>query len=388
MNSKADAIMDALSNIDENYIAAAGRDRKQSRSADKVSADGFHEYTISAEVNWNEREDDSADRLSETTDGRTKNYSNTLNDDGTKSSRKTSENHSSSRNSDDSEDIRNSRDNRSSRCNRNSGDDRNSRDNRKVISMKKWKVAASAAAAVLALSIILPNTNAGVAHAMQSIPVLGSYFRLVTFRQYSYEDDHHSANVDVQGIEIGSEAPEDIREAAEQSATLTNEQITKKTDELVEEFKTTLGEEGYTSLDVKTEAVTDSDAYYVLKLTAFQAAADGYEQNQYYTISKTTGELVHLKDLFKDGADYVSVISSYLIDYMEKDMKADDSHMYFVGDTDMPEFNFTSIAEDQQFYINAAGNLVICFNEGDVAPMSMGALEFEIPASVIADILK
>ena len=31
MNSKADAIMDALSNIDENYIAAAGRDRKQSR---------------------------------------------------------------------------------------------------------------------------------------------------------------------------------------------------------------------------------------------------------------------------------------------------------------------------------------------------------------------
>ena len=243
MNSKADAIMDALSNIDENYIAAAGRDRKQSRSADKVSADGFHEYTISAEVNWNEREDDSADRLSETTDGRTKNYSNTLNDDGTKSSRKTSENHSSSRNSDDSEDIR------------------NSRDNRKVISMKKWKVAASAAAAVLALSIILPNTNAGVAHAMQSIPVLGSYFRLVTFRQYSYEDDHHSANVDVQGIEIGSEAPEDIREAAEQSATLTNEQITKKTDELVEEFKTTLGEEGYTSLDVKTEVVTDSDAY-------------------------------------------------------------------------------------------------------------------------------
>ena len=229
---------------------------------------------------------------------------------------------------------------------------------------------------------------ADVTETMQSIPVLGSYFRLVTFRQYSYEDDHHSANVDVQGIEIGSEAPEDIREAAEQSATLTNEQITKKTDELVEEFKTTLGEEGYTSLDVKTEVVTDSDAYYVLKLTAFQAAADGYEQNQYYTISKTTGELVHLKDLFKDGADYVSVISSYLIDYMEKDMKADDSHMYFVGDTDMPEFNFTSIAEDQQFYINAAGNLVICFNEGDVAPMSMGALEFEIPASVIADILK
>jgi hypothetical protein len=346
MNRKANAIMDALSNIDENYIAAADRDRKQSRSGAEVSADGYHEYTISAEENRGSQEDNSARRFSENEDRRTGNN------------------------------------NRTNDSRRNNGNDK------KVISMRKWKIAASAAAAVLALSIILPNTSANVAHAMQSIPVLGSYFRLVTFRQYSYEDDHHSANVDVQGIEIGSEAPEDVREAAEQSATLTNEQITEKTDELVDEFKSTLKDEGYTSLDVKTEVVTDSDEYYVLKLSAFQSAADGYEQNEFFTLSKKTGEIVHLKDLFKDGADYVSVISNYLIDYMEKDMKADDSHMYFVGDTDMPEFNFTSIAEDQQFYINAAGNLVICFNEGDVAPMSMGALEFEIPNSVIADILK
>lgn len=50
--------------------------------------------------------------------------------------------------------------------------------------------------------------------------------------------------------------------------------------------------------------------------------------------------------------------------------------------------NFTSINDDTSFYINADGNLVISFNEGDVGPMSMGVVEFTIPHDVIADILK
>ena len=55
---------------------------------------------------------------------------------------------------------------------------------------------------------------------------------------------------------------------------------------------------------------------------------------------------------------------------------------------EVPEWNFTSINDDTSFYINADGNLVISFNEGDVGPMSMGVVEFTIPHDVIADILK
>ena len=57
-------------------------------------------------------------------------------------------------------------------------------------------------------------------------------------------------------------------------------------------------------------------------------------------------------------------------------------------DTEVPEWNFPSINDDTSFYINADGNLVISFNEGDVGPMSMGVVEFTIPHDVIADILK
>ena len=48
--------------------------------------------------------------------------------------------------------------------------------------------------------------------------------------------------------------------------------------------------------------------------------------------------------------------------------------------TERPLFNGAS------FYLNENGEVVICFNEGDVAPMSMGCVTFVIPNDVLADI--
>ena len=42
----------------------------------------------------------------------------------------------------------------------------------------------AAAAAAVAVLIALPNTNVQIAHAMESLPLLGGFFRLVTVRQY------------------------------------------------------------------------------------------------------------------------------------------------------------------------------------------------------------
>ena len=110
----------------------------------------------------------------------------------------------------------------------------------------------------------------------------------------------------------------------------------------------------------------------------YQAAGSGYEMDYYYTIDLKTGERLALKDLFKEGSDYITPISENIKSQMRGQM----------DDTEVPEWNFTSINDDTSFYINADGNLVISFNEGDVGPMSMGVVEFTIPHDVIADILK
>ena len=52
------------------------------------------------------------------------------------------------------------------------------------------------------------------------------------------------------------------------------------------------------------------------------------------------------------------------------------------------ELNFKTITDETSFYVNEKDNVVICFNEGEVAPMYMGAVEFEIPADVLSDIRK
>ena len=75
------------------------------------------------------------------------------------------------------------------------------KENRRSSSLRIWKNIATAAAAVLITFIILPNTTAGVAHAMERIPLLGNVVKVVTFRDYTHEDETQIADIDVPHIE-------------------------------------------------------------------------------------------------------------------------------------------------------------------------------------------
>ena len=75
-------------------------------------------------------------------------------------------------------------------------------DNRRERSrIVRTRITASAAA-ILAAFIILPNTSSGVAHAMGKVPVLGNFVRLVTWRDYKYEDERLQADVEVDKLEL------------------------------------------------------------------------------------------------------------------------------------------------------------------------------------------
>ena len=62
-------------------------------------------------------------------------------------------------------------------------------------------------------------------------------------------------------------------------------------------------------------------------------------------------------------------------------MAKDDSVSYFYN-SDMPEDDFKGLSGDESFYFNQQGLLVITFDEDEVAPGYMGAVEFTIPADV------
>ena len=251
------------------------------------------------------------------------------------------------------------------------------------------------AAAVAAVFVVLPNTSGSVAYAMGNLPVVGKLVEAVTFRDYQYDNGGHAADIKTPELTVKESDTEQmtdtevqVQENLKKTTAEINAEIEKISDSLIAEFKQNMNNEGYQDIMIKHEVINTTDDYFTLKLMCYQAAGSGYEMDYYYTIDLKTGERLALKDLFKEGSDYITPISENIKSQMRGQMDADENVSYWLDDTEVPEWNFTSINDDTSFYINADGNLVISFNEGDVGPMSMGVVEFTIPHDVIADILK
>ena len=257
----------------------------------------------------------------------------------------------------------------------------------------RWAKTVATAAACIAAFIILPNTSATVAYAMRQMPVIGPLVKIVTFREYKYEDNRHMANIEVP--ELGVENTVDefaladsawVQGKLSQTTGEINEEIQQITDELVDHFEKYMKDEmNYLDIVVKSEVLATTQGYFTLKLLCYQGAGSGYQWNYYYTIDLSTGERMALKDLFEEDADYITPISENIKKQMAEQMKADEMVHYWLDD-EIEALNFQSITEETSFYLNENGNVVIGFNEGDVAPMYMGTVEFEIPAEVLEDI--
>ena len=258
---------------------------------------------------------------------------------------------------------------------------------RKVKKIKLWKTCASAAA-VLAIVLVLPNTSQTAAAAMQQIPLLGNLFKITTVREYQVDEERNMANVKVPQVEVQdtTEGNTDADRAAQakESADAINFDIEEETNKLIDEFKESMkNEEGYQDIYIDSKVLTDNDRLFSLELILYQGAGSGYEQHKHYTVDKLTGKELTLKDLC--GDDYVNTISEEVKEQMRAQMAADETVKYWLDDPDVPEWNFDKIAEDQDFYVNAEGHVVICFNEYDVAPGSMGCVEFIMPQTVTLD---
>ena len=112
---------------------------------------------------------------------------------------------------------------------------------------------------------------------MQSLPVIGEYFKLVTFREYRFDDGRHSADVKWNKIYADRAGTDDSGESGKQahkSVKEINAQMEQKTEKLLKEFKKQVGALGYSSLTVDSKVVTNSSKYYCVMLSAFSSQAD------------------------------------------------------------------------------------------------------------------
>ena len=242
-----------------------------------------------------------------------------------------------------------------------------------------------AAAAVITL-VVVPNISAEAAYAMEQIPILGNVIKAVTIREYQYEGERFSADIQEVQLEQSGEI-EDTK--TDESIAVINESIEEMTSRLIASFEeqVELGE-SYGGIYVNHEVMTDTDKWFTLKIDVAEIAGSGTQYQYYYHIDKTTGEIASLKDLFKEEADYITPISESIKRQMWDEMAEDEMKFYWVDPDGEIGFCFEAIKEDQNFYLNDDGQIVICFDEYEVAPGYMGLVEFTVEDEAVADIRK
>ena len=215
----------------------------------------------------------------------------------------------------------------------------------------------TAAAAVVALAIVT-NVSPTIANAMTNLPVIGAIAKVVTLRTYEDKTNHFEAKVDIPEIDS---APEAVNRSIEDYA---NELIAQYEKDL----RASQGEGNY-SLTSTYKVVTDTDRYLCLRIDTTLVMASGTEYTK----------------VFKNKPEMLTAISDNIKEQMKQQMAADSSVTYFI-DSDMPEWDFKELKGDESFYFNEKGELVITFDETEVAPAYMGAVEFTIPQSVTGDL--
>lgn len=255
------------------------------------------------------------------------------------------------------------------------GIERAKKEKRRIQMMKMTKRTGFTAAAAMAAIVIMANASPVTANAMEEIPVLGAIAKVVTFRTFEDANNNYEAKIDIPKVSIN-----------EKDNVKVNRSIEEYANQLIAEYeKQVAGDQagdGHYSVTSSYDVVTDNDKYLSLRINTTVIMASGAESVKIFTIDKETGNVVSLKDLMKDKDDYITAISDNIKKQMEEQMAADDSKMYFYNTGEDSVDEFKQITGEESFYFNANGEIVIAFDEYEVAPGYMGAVEFTIPKDV------
>ena len=241
------------------------------------------------------------------------------------------------------------------------------------------RIAASAACFVFIILFLLPNVSVTYAQALEQLPVIGDLVRVVTIRNYYYDDNHWKMDINIPQIES-----EDSK-----SVDYINKDVSELTTALINRFYEDLeinGNKGYGSLNVDYEVVTNTDSWFTLKLTVCQTAASSNTYFKFYHIDKNQGKIVELGDLFNTDKFSDSLVAE-IKKQMQEQMANDENSSYWINTSGIGE-EFATVGANHNFYWNENGDLVIIFDKYEVGPGSMGTPEFVIDKGVIRDILK
>lgn len=231
------------------------------------------------------------------------------------------------------------------------------------------RVATAVACILFVMLVVLPNVSVTYAHAMENIPIIGELVEIFMIRNYFYSDSRH---------ELDANIPEINDPHNEQISDLINKDVSELTGAIIRKFYDDLEishDAGYGSVYIDYETVTNTERWFTLKLTVSEVQASSNTYFKFYHIDRVNGTYVSFGDLF-DSEDF-DAIEQIIRTQMEAEMAADRSVVYWTEDTELGQ-SITTLSEEQNFYFDETGNLIIVYNKYEVGPGSMGCPEIVI----------
>lgn len=249
---------------------------------------------------------------------------------------------------------------------------------------KRIRIAAASVAAVLIVLTAGANTSPVFAAALSKVPVVGSLVKVLTFREYTVNEDTFNSNIKVPAIQgLGNKNLENSL----------NEKYLQENKKLYEQFVTDMEAlkkdgGGHLGVDSGYTVKTDTDRILSIGRWVVNTVGSSSTTMKYDTIDKKKEILMTLPSLFKDDR-YVDIISENIKKQMIEQHQADPDKLYWVAGIKQEGITeqFEKISKEQNFYINSENKLVISFDKYEVAPGYMGIVEFVIPTEIISDVL-
>ncbi|MCM1991966.1 DUF3298 and DUF4163 domain-containing protein [Oceanirhabdus seepicola] len=256
---------------------------------------------------------------------------------------------------------------------KNSGNNQHKKKNK----LKTGLIAGLVAGSVFVVGL---NTSATFAKTVYAAPVIGYIAKVLTFVDYSFSNDLVEGEVSIPKVEglTDKELEAKINSQIQEKMNI----ALKEAEERAAEYKKAYIETGGTEeeyekkkieIKVDYEIKASNDKLLSFVITSCDSIAAAYAEYTYYNINLETDEIITLKSIF--GSEYVDIITDNVLKQIEE-QKNDETKVYFEDSNIIQESE--KIREDIDFYINEDKNVVVVFDKYEIAPGSMGRVEFEI----------
>ena len=153
-----------------------------------------------------------------------------------------------------------------------------------------------------------------------------------------------------------------------------NKLITQAIDDFTNEFKEFDKEpntEHKLIADITFQNYYSDDKLISFSINATQIMADSYLQKKFYTVDLKTGEVYNIEHFL--GSDYQNIVKKSVQQQIAENKEKYPNLMYFDE-----AVNNLKITNEQPFYINKDNQVVVVFNQFEIAPGYMSLPEFII----------